>query len=303
MDNLNTKIPTLTVFTPTYNRAYCLDQCYESLVRQTNKDFIWLIIDDGSSDNTKELVAGWENEKKINIHYHYQENQGMHGGHNTAYSLIKTELNVCIDSDDFMPDDAVAHIINFWNSIENKSEIAGFIGLDAYKDGKIIGGKFPDKIGLTTLEDIYFKHKVSGDKKMVLRTEIVKQYDPYPIFKDERFVPLGILYLLMGKDYKFYCLNEVLCIVEYMPDGSSKNIIKQYFRHPKGFQHARLVTMEHSKYPKVIAKNAVHYISHSIQLKDKNFLSKSPKPLLTLLSIPLGAALYGYVWYVNKFSK
>ena len=83
---------TLTVFTPSYNRAYTLHKCYESLLRQTSKDFTWLIIDDGSSDNTKELVDSWINENKIEINYIYQENQGMHGAHNTAYKNIKTEL-------------------------------------------------------------------------------------------------------------------------------------------------------------------------------------------------------------------
>lgn len=97
----------LTIFTPTYNRAYCLTNCYESLKRQTCKSFIWLIIDDGSNDNTKELVDSWIAEKHIKIMYHWQRNQGMHGAHNTAYEMIETELNVCIDSDDYMPDDAV----------------------------------------------------------------------------------------------------------------------------------------------------------------------------------------------------
>ena len=93
---------TLTVFTPSYNRAYTLNKCYESLKRQTSQDFIWLIIDDGSSDNTKELVDKWIKEDKINIKYIYQKNQGMHGAHNTAYENIDTELNVCIDSDDYI---------------------------------------------------------------------------------------------------------------------------------------------------------------------------------------------------------
>ena len=93
----------LTVFTPTYNRAYVLNKCYESLKNQTVKDFVWLIIDDGSTDNTKELVENWIKENKIEIRYKYQENQGMHGAHNTAYKLISTELNTCIDSDDYMP--------------------------------------------------------------------------------------------------------------------------------------------------------------------------------------------------------
>lgn len=98
----------LTVFTPTFNRANLLHKCYNSLVRQTSKDFVWLIIDDGSSDNTRELIESWQKEENgFEIQYYYQQNQGMHGAYNTAYGLIDTELNVCIDSDDYMPDHAV----------------------------------------------------------------------------------------------------------------------------------------------------------------------------------------------------
>ena len=117
---------TLTIFTPAYNRAYTLHKCYESLKKQTNKDFEWLIIDDGSTDNTRQLVQSWIEENIIPIKYHYQKNQGMHGAHNTAYELIDTELNVCIDSDDYMPDDAVEKILKFWD--KNKSDnIAGIV--------------------------------------------------------------------------------------------------------------------------------------------------------------------------------
>lgn len=125
---------TLTVFTPAYNRAYTLHKCYESLKRQTSTDFIWLIIDDGSTDNTKELVQQWIVENEISIRYHYQQNQGMHGAHNTAYELIDTEINVCIDSDDYLTDTAVETIVGFWN--ENKqSNIAGIAALDGLSDG------------------------------------------------------------------------------------------------------------------------------------------------------------------------
>ena len=96
--------PMLTIFTPAYNRAYTLHKCYESLKRQTSKEFKWLILDDGSTDNTKELVEKWLKEDNIfDIRYIYQKNQGMHGAHNTAYENIDTELNVCMDSDDYMP--------------------------------------------------------------------------------------------------------------------------------------------------------------------------------------------------------
>ena len=295
---------TLTVFTPTYNRAYCLHQCYNSLVEQTHQDFIWLIIDDGSTDNTKDLVASWIEENKINIQYHYQDNQGMHGGHNAAYRLMDTELNVCIDSDDFMPTTAVADIITAWSTIDEKTGLAGLIGLDAYKDNEIIGQKFPKTLERTSLEDLHYRFKVTGDKKLVLRTEIVKTFEPYyPIFSNERFVPLGTLYLLIDKHYQLKCLNKVLCVVEYMEDGSSRNIIKQYRRHPKGFQYARLLTLKYSKYSKVQFKNAIHLIAHSLQLKDWKVFSKTSNLGLTTLAMPFGIMLYFYVLYINTFKK
>lgn len=122
---------TLTVFTPTYNRAFCLDQLYNSLCRQTSDDFTWLVIDDGSTDNTEDLVKGWIADGKIEIRYHKKPNGGMHTGHNAAYRLIDTQLNTCIDSDDFMPDDAVAVIVETWKS-RGSDKVAGIIGLDAY---------------------------------------------------------------------------------------------------------------------------------------------------------------------------
>jgi len=290
---------TLTIFTPTFNRAYCLGQCYDSLVNQTSNDFIWLIIDDGSSDNTKELVDSWIAEGKIDIHYHYQDNLGMHGGHNKAYSLIQTELNVCIDSDDFMPDDAVEKIVTFW--AENKSsKYAGLIGLDADKSGNIIGTKIPEDLKETTVLDLYQKHNVIGDKKLVYRTEVVKQYPPYPIFEGEKFVPLGYLYQQIDQDYKVLALNEVLCIVEYMQDGSSLNMLKQYRRHPKGFAFSRLTEIKYAKNFKERFKKTIHYISSSFLSKNWKFINQSPKKLLTVIAIPFGFLLYLYILMNTK---
>ncbi|MFB9057609.1 glycosyltransferase family 2 protein [Mariniflexile ostreae] len=290
----------ITIFTPTFNRAYCLHQCYDSFVSQTNKDFLWLIIDDGSTDNTKALVDSWIQENKIKIQYHYQENQGMHGGHNAAYRLIETELNVCIDSDDFMPSNAVEIILKHWKTIENKPEYAGLIGLDADKTGAIIGTKIPNTVKSTTLYDVYNTHGVLGDKKLVYRTEVVKKYPPYPIFKGERFVPLGYLYQLIDQDYVLHPVNEVFCIVEYMADGSSMNILKQYRKHPKGFAFSRKSRMALAKNPKDKLKNTIHYISSAMFSKNWNFIKESPNKGLTLLAIPFGIALNLYIRYKTK---
>lgn len=291
---------TITVFTPTYNRAYCLHKCYESLIRQSNQDFVWLIIDDGSTDDTKELVESWITENKIDIQYHYQNNLGMHGGHNAAYRLINTTLNICIDSDDCIGENAIENILRTWEPIKNNPEFAGIVGLDADETGKIIGTKIPEHIKETTLYDLYNVHRVKGDKKLVYRTEVVKKYPPYPIFEGERFVPLGYLYQLIDQDYKLLPVNEVFCIVEYMADGSSMNILKQYRRHPRGFAFSRKSRMKMAKNFKDQFKNAIHYVSSSMFIKNSAFLKESPKKITTILAIPFGILLNLYIRYKTK---
>lgn len=285
---------TLTVFTPSYNRAYTLHKCYESLLRQTSKDFTWLIIDDGSSDNTKELVDSWINENKIEINYIYQENQGMHGAHNTAYKNIKTELNVCIDSDDYMPDDAVEKIISFWNK-NKRSDLAGIMALDAYTDGKVIGDKFPNELKESTYFDIYNKYGLKGDKKLIYRSELTTQY-PYPIFEGEKYVSLAYKYAKLDSKYKLALMNEVVCNVEYMEDGSSLNMLKQYRRNPKGFAFIRIDNMKNPKASlKFKFKECIHYVSSSFISKNKSFFRESPCKVLTILSLPMGYILYRYI--------
>jgi len=284
----------LTVFTPTYNRAYCIHQCYESLKRQTCKDFIWLIIDDGSTDNTKGIVNGWIDENIIQIKYHWQDNQGMHGAHNTAYELIDTELNVCIDSDDYMPDDAVEKIIDTWKKYGG-NEVSGIIGLDANHKNEIIGTRLPQHIKRSTLFDLYNKYGVTGDKKLVYRTELTKQY-PYPLFENERYVGLAYKYHMIDKQYEMVLMNEIICCVEYLEDGSSRNMLHQYRKNPRGFAFYRKEMM---KLPfgssSFKFRQAIHYVSSSLISKNWRFLQDTPSKGLTLLAIPLGIALYFYI--------
>lgn len=289
---------TLTVFTPTYNRAYILNQCYESLVRQSCKDFIWLIIDDGSTDNTKELVEEWmKNDNKFEIRYHYKKNGGMHTGHNAAYELIDTELNVCIDSDDFMPDNAVELIVNFWNKY-GSDKYSGIVALDIYKNGEVIGCKLPDKKS-TTLSGFY-DNGGQGDKKLIYRTEVINKYPSYPEFKGEKFVPLDYKYLLVDQDYELLIMNEAVCVVEYMEDGSSKNMFSQYYKNPRGFSFMRKVHMVYDKKFINKFKNCIHYVSSSFISKNKEFISESPNKLMTIFSIPFGASLYLLIKHNNK---
>ncbi|VEF49074.1 glycosyl transferase family protein [Bacillus freudenreichii] len=284
----------LTVFTPTYNRAYCLGKCYKSLVRQTSKDFIWLIIDDGSTDETKQLVSEWIRENKIEIRYHWQKNQGMHGAHNTAYELIETELNVCIDSDDYMPDTAVEKIVSFWKKYGSE-DVSGIIGLDANSNNEIIGTKLPEDLKRSSLFKLYYEYGVRGDKKLVYRTELTKKY-PYPVFGDEKYVGLAYKYYMLDKKYELLLMNEILCRVEYLPDGSSLNMLNQYRKNPKGFAFYRKELMK-LPFASVSFKfrQAIHYVSSSIFSKNRLFLKETPNKVLTVLAIPFGFLLYVYV--------
>ena len=293
---------TLTVFTPAYNRAHTIGRTYESLCRQTNRDFCWLIVDDGSTDNTRQLVEGWIAEGRIPIRYIYQQNQGMHGAHNTAYRNIDTLLNTCIDSDDYMPDDAVDKILNCWNECGSE-KVAGIIGLDVTEDGRVIGTRFPEGMTTTTLQGFYSAGG-KGDKKMVYRTNVIKRYPEYPLFEGERYVGLAYKYMLIDQDYELITINEPLVVVEYQQDGSSFNMFKQYWNNPRGFAFYRKAEMKTTKSLKRKLKVCAHYVSSSIISHNWHVIQESPEKLLTLLSIPGGIALFFWIRHkVNKNAK
>lgn len=278
---------TLTVFTPAYNRAHTLPRTYESLCQQKCKDFIWLIVDDGSQDNTAELVRLWQaRDNGFEIRYIYKENGGMHTAHNTAYEHIDTELNTCIDSDDKLAPDAVEKILRKWDQVKDQG-YAGIIGLDADFEGKIIGKGFPEGLTETTVVG-YYAAGGSGDKKLVYRTEIINQYPPYPVFEGEKYVSLAYKYRLIDQTYKMAVLDEVLCNVEYQPDGSSGTMWKQYLKNPKGWMFWRKVQMQYPESTKRLIINCIHYCSSSIIAGDKRFVKESPRKVLTVLCAPLG---------------
>ena len=167
-------MPTLTIFTPTYNRKHTLIRTFQSLQKQTCKDFEWLIVDDGSKDNTAELVERWKHEAEgFQIRYIYKENGGMHTAHNVAYAAINTELNVCIDSDDAMPENAVQMILEFWKKHKAKG-IGGIVALDSDFEGKIIGNELPAGVEKASTEKLASYYHITGDKKYIYRTSPVE---------------------------------------------------------------------------------------------------------------------------------
>lgn len=286
----------LTVFTPTYNRAHTLVRTYESLCRQTCDDFEWIIIDDGSTDNTEDVVESWLEEKKIPIRYYKKENGGLLSGYNKALEHIETELNVCIDSDDFMPDDAVQIIKEEWRKI-NDENIAGIIGLDFdIKTNKPIGGIFKYEGDYHYEEKIYVVKHIC-DSKIVCRTDLMKQLAPLNTFGEKHFNPIHY-YRLLGGNYKFHLVNKCLCVVDYQPDGMMAGIFRQYKQSPKSNCESRRITMRSPFIPlSVKYKSAIHYVSSSIFARDYKFLKTTPNIWLTIVAIPLGILLNCYVRY------
>lgn len=283
----------ITVFTPTYNRADLLPNLYESLLRQSSRDFKWLIIDDGSTDNTRQVVQPWIQEGKIEIRYVCKENGGLHTGYNKAIDLMDTELSICIDSDDYLTDDCIASVLGYWD--ENKADdIAGIVGLDICPDGTLIGGNLPDTKVIDPI--VLLTARNNGDRKYVVRNDCYREVYPMPVFGGEKNFNPHYLILKLCRKYRFLVLNQPLCVVNYQPDGMSANIFRQYLNSPLSFAELRKVIMDNPTVPLwYLFRTTIHYVSSSILSGNRHFLKESPKKLLTVLAIPFGAALSVYI--------
>jgi len=291
---------TITVFTPSFNRAHTLPRLYESLQRQTSKNFDWLIVDDGSSDNTKELVRGWIDQGNISIRYIRQANKGMLGAHNTAYDNISSTLAICIDSDDYLVDDGIESILNAWELESRQEHIAGFIGLDAFESGEIIGNKFPTTLTEATFMEIRRKYRIKGDKKCVYRMSVINEFGRFPEIQGEHFPASSYLYRKIDQKYKLRIINRPLCIVEYQAGGNSKQKIKQYQRNPNAFMLYREYCMQHPFDIREKITHAIHYVSSCFFSHRYGKIFMNRNGLLTTLVSPFGALLYLYFRHTRK---
>jgi glycosyltransferase involved in cell wall biosynthesis len=282
-------IPGITVFTPTYNRAYILNQLYESLCRQTEKYFVWLIVDDGSTDNTKNIVDRWIEENKINIKYYYQSNGGKMSAHNYGVSLTETELFMCVDSDDYLTNDAIEKILKCWTI--NKSEsIAGIVALKGITQKRPIGTQMPN-VYETTLSDLYNKYKFRGDTTLIFRNEIIKEY-PFPQIAGEKFITEKYIYDQIDQRYKLWVLDSICIVCSYLDDGYSKNTLKIIKDNPKGWA---LFFNQCLKYQDNLTDkfdSSFRYVCMSLLSKDIKIIKKANNKALVVLAFPFGVMLY-----------
>lgn len=290
--------PILTVFTPAYNRADLLTRCYESMCKQTNKNFIWMIVDDGSTDNTREISESWvKNTKDFQVIYIYKENGGLHTAYNTAIANIDTELCVCIDSDDFMPDNAVELILDFWEK-NGSDEYAGIVGLDFDMDGNVIGDMLPDIKSVNLIGLFTGKYNiVNGDRTNVVRTELYKKYAPMKVFKGEKNFNPHYMHLQISQEYDFLVLNENLRFVDYQETGMSNSMLKQYRSSPNSFAEIRKLYLSFKDTSfKFKIKHSIHLASSCILAKKTmSSIKDNPYKLLSVIALPFGFALSVFI--------
>lgn len=230
--------PQITVFTSTYNRAYILPKLYKSLRTQSSKDFEWIIIDDGSSDETAKMVKQWQKEDNgFPIIYKKVQNGGKHRAINLGVKLAKSPLFFIIDSDDYASKDAVLNLIKMAECLEDNSELAAVAGTRVFSDGQTIGGigglKKGSFIDASNLERE--KLNLLGDKQEAYRTSILKEF-PFPEIEGETFLSERIVWDKIAREgYKIRWFNIPLAVCEYRDDGLSKNLDKKNKENPKGF--------------------------------------------------------------------
>lgn len=281
----------ISIFTPTYNRAVLLKRVYESLLLQTEKDFEWIVVDDGSTDDTEAVVAEFIKESKIKITYQKQVNKGKHFAINKGVSLAIAELFFIVDSDDFLPKDAVEKVLSYYERIKSDSKIAGVAGRRMYKSNEIVGNSNFDEL-VTNSIDIRYKYNVSGDLVEVFKTEVLRKF-PFPEIIDEKFCPEALIWNRIAQDYNLLFFNEGIYITEYIAGGLTANIIKIRMNSPEA---SMLCYSELAAYPIPFfekLKATINFWRFSFNSsRSFNDRTKKVSPQLSVIALPLAFAMH-----------
>ncbi|WGV12254.1 glycosyltransferase family 2 protein [Psychrobacter maritimus] len=262
----------ITIFTPTFNRKETLARLYNSLLRQTYKSFEWVIVDDGSTDDTESLIRKFIKEDCIKIIYYKQANGGKHRAINKGLQLADGELFFIVDSDDYLLDNSLEIVSSYYHAVKDDDNIIGVTGFRCYPNGDIIGGKlFPDKVVDSNLLERRRFYKISADMAHVIKTELFKEF-LFPDISNEKFVAESIVWNKMSTKYKMRYFNEPIYVGEYLEGGLSHNSIKNRRKNPK---YSSLLYRELVNNPIASSmlkfKSAVNYWRFSF-CKSKNIL-------------------------------
>lgn len=286
---------TFTVFTATYNRADKLHRVYDSLKTQTFTNFEWLIVDDGSTDNTKEIVETWITEADFPIRYYSKPNGGKHTAFNMGVKKAKGELLLNFDSDDACVPEALEVFYNTWKSIENKKDFSAVTGLCKGVDGKIVGAKFPKDVLDSDSIELKYKYKIEGEKWGFQRTDVLKEF-PFPEPEGMKLYPEAVIWSQISRKYKTRFINKPLRIY-IVGEDSYTSAPPQKYSKAAAIWHESILNecIDYFKYnPLQFFKSAVHYSRFSLHSNNIFFknLKNNLARLLVLMVFPLALFVY-----------
>lgn len=283
----------ITVFTPTYNRGNLLNRLYQSLCRQNYKEFEWIIVDDGSLDDTSSIVNIIQDKHPcgdFSILYYKKENGGKHTAVNTGVQKAHGDLFFIADSDDILPPNALQTVAEVWEQTKYDNSIGGICGFDGgINDGSIIGTGFPKEVRLLNIElsnhinigyidattrDVRFKLKVDGDMKEVFRTSVLREY-PFPEIKGERFCPEVLVWNRIASKYKLRHINKIIYLVEYQQDGITSAITRSRMNSPIASTMTYAEMLDYDISLKWKIRSAINYWRFKYCITNKSL--KAPK--------------------------
>lgn len=293
----------LTVLTPTYNRAHTLHKCYESLLKQTNKNFKWLIIDDGSTDDTSSLVSKWIDKDIIKIEYFHKDNGGKHTALNMGFKYITSEYIIIVDSDDFLSDDAVETIIDSWEKYKNDETIASLVFLKANFENQLIGTQLSQYELVSNPIEYRYRYKIKGDKAETFKMKVLSNF-LYPEINGEKFIGEGLVYNKIGKKFNSVYYNKVIYYCNYLSDGLTTAGRLLRIKNPEGgmLYHNEVQTPPTPL--KFRIKHAMMYDIYGLfaKKKFKNVLYESSSKFNTIITFPFAYVIY-LVWRYKYDSK
>lgn len=285
----------LTILTPTYNRANKLNNLYQSLQAQTDKNFEWLVVDDGSSDNTKSFIDKISQKSAFTIRYIYKENGGKHTALNVGIKEIENDLTFIVDSDDTLTADAVEQIAHYYNKYKNKvNDICGFSFLRQYPDCKINGTPFlKDEWKTDHITARINSGDFNSDKAEVFLTDSLKEF-PFPEFKGEKFLGEDLVWLRMARKYDFIYINKPIYISDYLDDGLTKNRRVHNINSPIGCTERAKEFLHSDIKLKYRIKPSLQYLIYGkfAGKKISELIKDSPEPFLSFLSILPSEIIY-----------
>lgn len=297
---MDTKGVLITVVTPAYNRGKILQNLYQSLKNQTTKEFIWLVVDDGSTDDTEALVMGYQEEASFQVNYVKKENGGKHTALNVAIEQVKTELFFIVDSDDILTSDAIETVLSDWEH-KRDDTLCGLSYLRGFDAAAVIGDSFPNDGERDTFISMRYNRGVGGDKAEVWVTGCLKEFGGFPVFDGEKFISESVLWIKIARKYEMIHRNKIIYITEYLKGGLSKTGRTLRFKCPQGMAYGSLETMTNDFTWIIRLKETLLYIVYSkFGKKSLQEMLRCPFPLWVSLAYLPGVLLYRIWKYQYK---